>query len=173
MKRITMHKRRNGHWCAAGSGSLSNSYNSPEVKDDAAADAAEESDDSEDDDQEPKANKSKPRNAGHEAKNYRLRLRETERVTDLRESVIFALQDAGLGSKKIQFALRGIDWSQEDDPEEVVSTVMDALDEGGRTTTGRTAPAMNNGRKKLTKETADQKAASLAKRFPALRGRLQ
>lgn len=40
------------------------------------------------------------------------------------------------------------------------------------TTTGRTAPRMNNGRKKLTKETDEQKASRLAKRFPVLQGRV-
>lgn len=44
-------------------------------------------------------------------------------------------------------------------------------DDENQSTTGRTAPAMNNGRRKPGKETPEQRKARLAKKFPALQGR--
>lgn len=191
MKKINMRKRRTGIWCSMGGGS----YNSPNVKGDAADDASDDSDDDQDD---PEPNR--VQQLSSEAARYRRRLREKERETEQLKaqlakdgkeppappppvgtmvSTVQALIRAGISADAIELIADRIDWSDVASPEDVVDELRErhpslfgqASDDDAPKKMGRTAPAMNNGRRKPGKETEEQRRIRLSQKYPALQGR--
>lgn len=192
MRKIVMRKRRTG-WCSMGGGS----YNSPNVKDDATSDAGDDSDDDQSDD-----DRDYRRKLSQEAAKYRRRSveyrKENERLKaqlakDGQEpptpppavgtmvSTVRALIQAGVSDDAMELIADRIDWSDVASPEDLVDELRErhpslfgqTSDDDAPKKMGRTAPAMNNGRRKPGRETESQKAARLAQRFPALGRRYQ
>jgi hypothetical protein len=91
--------------------------------------------------------------------------------------VVLAMVSAGMKPDRIKAALRLVDFDSYTDAEDAIEELREECpflfggeSEQGQTT-GRTAPAMNNSRQKLGRETQQQRAQRLAKRFPALGNR--
>lgn len=189
MRKVNMRKRRNGVWHSMGAGG---SYNSPNVKDDAESDA---DDDSDDDEPQPKRKhdpdkarlSSEAARRRREAREWRQRAEaaEAQLANDgkstgasdgLRSDLILELADAGLKKDQIRAAMKLVDLDDYDNADDAIEDLREQYpsvftSNAPNETMGRTAPAMNNGRRKPGKETEEQRRVRLSQKFPALRGR--
>lgn len=192
MKKINLRKRRNGQWCSMSTGG---SYNSPNVKDDAASDADDSDDEDDDDGDEPKP---KPKRSRQQLSNEAARRRrenrelraENERLKaqladdgkstgasdGLRSDLVMELAGAGLKKDQIRAAMKLVDLDEYDNVDEAIEDLRDQYpsvftSDSPSDKMGRSAPAMNNGRRKPGKETEDQRRIRLSQKYPALQGR--
>jgi hypothetical protein len=188
-----MRKRRTG-WCSMSTGG--GSYNSPNVKDDAASDADDDSDDDDDGD-EPRKPKRSIQKLSNEAARRRRENRELKAENDrlkaqladdgkatgtsdsTRADFILALAEAGLKRDRIRAATKLVDLDEFDDVEDAIEELKaehpflfgPESNDDEKPKTGRTAPSMNNGRRKPGKETEEQRRIRLSSKYPALQGR--
>lgn len=194
MRKIVLHKRRNGCWSSTGTTWYSMNSGASSTGDDGEPD--DESEDSEDIDDEPKKPKRTVQQLSREAARRRREARdlraENERLKaqlagdgkntgtndTTRADFILALAEAGLKRDRIRAATKLIDLDEYDDVDEAIEELREehpflfGPESGDDQPMGRTAPAMNNSRRKPGKETQDQRASRLAKRFPALQNRV-
>ncbi len=187
MHRVITRKRRNGCWSTGsvwhsmsqGTGSVQD--NNDEDTDDTGSD-----DDSDDD---PKA---RIQALSKEAARRRRQAREWRQRAEAAEAklasegkgtgqvdsadLVLAMVSAGMKPDRIKAAMKLVDFDSFADPEDAIEELREehpflfsSGDDEGKF--GRTAPTMNNNRQKPGKETPDQRAKRLAKRFPALGNR--
>lgn len=195
MKRITLKKRRNGCWSATGNTWHSMGTGASGTTGDDDSDDSDSEDEEEATDRKPKKTVQQlSREAARrrrEARDWKQRAEAAEAklagdgkssgMNDTtRADFLLALVEAGLKRDRIRAATKLIDLDEFEDVDEAIEELRaehpflfgsESGDDTGKT--GRTAPSMNNGRKKLTRETSEQKASRLAKRFPALQGRVK
>jgi len=189
VRTVTMtRKRRTGQWCSIGQGS--GSVQGGQSDDDDTGEDDESTDDgrtqNKSSDPEKKRLIAENKRRRMQARQWRQRaeaaeakLGEGNTLSDAaRADVILAMAEAGLKKDRIRAALKLVDWETVDDPEDAITDLRaehpflfdgtSGADDDGQGFQGRTAPAMNNSRGKLNKESDQQKAARLAKKFPAL-----